>query len=77
MYRTFSRNCKWYSENPRLNVAMIPNGCDLSLVNYAKKSESRQKFKAVFTGAHGYANGLDAVLDVAMFCHKMELKIFK
>ncbi len=54
-----------------LSVAMIPNGCDLDLF----RPELRQPlslpgvvpgdFVAGFTGAHGVANGLDAVLDAA------------
>lgn len=52
-------------------IAMVPNGCDLDLF-----SPSNEKLDvipgvkptdtvAVFTGAHGIANGLDAVLDMA------------
>ncbi len=47
---------------PYKSVAMIPNGCDLESLSYIKKNN---KFIAVFTGAHGLANGLDAVLDAA------------
>jgi glycosyltransferase involved in cell wall biosynthesis len=52
-------------------VAMIPNGCDLDL---AKPRESEMlslpgvaagDFVAAFTGAHGVANGLEAILDAA------------
>lgn len=52
-------------------VAMIPNGCDLELFNPDDSEASRPQgvaaddFIAVFSGAHGIANGLDAVLDVA------------
>lgn len=45
-------------------VAMIPNGCDLEFFNPVTGSESG-RLKTVFTGAHGMANGLDAVLDAA------------
>jgi glycosyltransferase involved in cell wall biosynthesis len=52
-------------------VAMIPNGCDLELfspstkrVQYFERS-SKNELVAVFTGAHGLANGLDAVVDAA------------
>jgi glycosyltransferase involved in cell wall biosynthesis len=58
-------------------VAMIPNGCDLDLFK-PTSGEERQEclrrafpaiapgdFVAGFTGAHGIANGLDAVLDAA------------
>ena len=54
-----------HKKTPKKNIAMIPNGCDLNLVNNVRKKENDEKFKAVFAGAHGYANGLDAVLDAA------------
>lgn len=52
-------------------VAMIPNGCDLELFSPAKRGAlnlpgvAAGDFVAGFTGAHGVANGLDAVLDAA------------
>lgn len=56
---------------PGKRVEMIPNGCDLDIF----KTGNREDLKlegvlptdtvAVFTGAHGIANGLDAVLDMA------------
>ena len=55
----------------RLPVAMIPNGCDLEVFHPAKRARlalpgiGPQDFVAGFTGAHGVANGLDALLDVA------------
>jgi glycosyltransferase involved in cell wall biosynthesis len=52
----------------RKEVAMIPNGCDLNTFRPQEQSvgiEGRGMFRAVFTGAHGTANGLDAVLDAA------------
>jgi glycosyltransferase involved in cell wall biosynthesis len=54
-----------------LPVAMIPNGCDLELFHPAKRARSAlpgvgpEDFVAGFTGAHGPANGLDALLAVA------------
>lgn len=52
------------------NIAMIPNGCDLDI--FTDKSQrwrpdgvSSTDFMAVFTGTHGIANGLDAVLNAA------------
>lgn len=48
-------------------VAMIPNGCDLTLFGAATAqplAEAGQRV-AVFCGTHGLANGLDAVLDAA------------
>ena len=55
----------------RLPVAMIPNGCDLGLFHPSKRARlalpgiGPDDFVAGFTGAHGVANGLDALLDVA------------
>lgn len=52
-------------------IEMVPNGCDLDIF----KPSLREPLKldgigaddkvAIFTGAHGIANGLDAVLDMA------------
>jgi glycosyltransferase involved in cell wall biosynthesis len=55
----------------RLPVTMIPNGCDLEVFHASKRAKLKlpgigpQDFVAGFTGAHGVANGLDALLDVA------------
>lgn len=52
-------------------IAMIPNGCDLELFQPGRRGEldlpgvNPGDCVAVFTGAHGIANGLDAVLDAA------------
>ncbi|MBX2997194.1 MAG: glycosyltransferase family 4 protein [Caldilineaceae bacterium] len=52
-------------------IAMIPNGCDLDLfvpgcrANLTLPGIQPTDFVAAFTGAHGTANGLDAVLDAA------------
>jgi glycosyltransferase involved in cell wall biosynthesis len=55
---------------PRERIALIPNGCDLDL--FAVPTEPWRPagvgpgdLMAVFTGTHGIANGLDAVLDAA------------
>jgi glycosyltransferase involved in cell wall biosynthesis len=54
-----------------LPVAMIPNGCDLEVFHPSKRARltlpglGPDDFVAGFTGAHGVANGLDALLDVA------------
>lgn len=50
---------------PNKNLMMVPNGCDLNLAYNATEYKKDKKFIAVFTGAHGFANGLDAVLDAA------------
>jgi len=53
-------------------VALIPNGCDLEFFSRVTPLEKRPQgvgesdLMAVFTGAHGIANGLDAVLDAAV-----------
>tara|TARA_Y100001958_G_C21239171_1_gene566386 strand:- start:1456 stop:2658 length:1203 start_codon:yes stop_codon:yes gene_type:complete len=46
-------------------VKMIPNGCDLELINSISYNKKDRKLIAVYTGAHGFANGLDSVLDGA------------
>lgn len=52
-------------------IEMIPNGCDLGLFTPAKRKGLKLAgvedgdFVAGFTGTHGVANGLNAVLDVA------------
>jgi glycosyltransferase involved in cell wall biosynthesis len=52
-------------------VVMIPNGCDLELFYPGKHTKTifpgldEKNFIAIFTGAHGIANGLDAVLDAS------------
>lgn len=55
-----------------LRIVTIPNGCDLDLFTPEKRRRpldlpgiSADDFVAGFTGAHGIANGLDAVLDAA------------
>lgn len=55
----------------RDKIVMIPNGCDLELFDPTHAKPQRPEgvaeddFCAVFTGAHGMANGLTAVLDAA------------
>ena len=52
-------------------IAMVPNGCDLDLFSPSNEKPNvipgvnASDTVAVFTGAHGIANGLDAVLDMA------------
>ncbi|QNI57190.1 conserved hypothetical protein distantly related to alpha-glycosyltransferases family 4 [Synechococcus sp. BIOS-U3-1] len=64
---------------PPDRITSIPNACDLELFKPLKAQQSKQpelirglaspmpagSFVAAFTGAHGLANGLDAVLDAA------------
>ena len=66
-------------------IEMIPNGCDLDLFKPCAKNRSELKklipelndddFVAIFTGAHGLANGLDAVLDAAKELEKKTNKV--
>jgi glycosyltransferase involved in cell wall biosynthesis len=55
-------------------IALVPNGCDLELFRPARAEEEEMPLcldipqtglRCVFTGAHGMANGLHAVLDAA------------
>jgi len=53
------------------NITLIPNGCDLDIFVPGNRAElvlegiKPTDTVAVFTGAHGIANGLNAVLDAA------------
>lgn len=69
-----------------LAVAMIPNGCDISLFE-SKENSFEMPFKvtddqviACFTGAHGLANGLHSILDAAQElkkrCDKQVILLF-
>jgi len=63
-------------------VEMIPNGCDLKLFIPKKNVSSADNLtlpkipqtglRCIFTGAHGIANGLDAVLDAAKALKKKD-----
>lgn len=52
-------------------IEMVPNGCDLDIFKPSLKESLKldgitsEDKVAIFTGAHGIANGLDAVLDAA------------
>lgn len=56
---------------PRQTIAMVPNGCDLEVFHPSRRRAltlpglTSEHFAAGFTGAHGPANGLDALLAVA------------
>jgi len=54
----------------RDRIRFIPNGCDLSLFGRPGKpwrpvGVNSDDFMVVYAGTHGFANGLDAVLDAA------------
>lgn len=63
---------------PADSVEMIPNGSDLDLFTPTDDRTLDPRFgepgdlKLVFTGAHGLANGLDAVLDAALELKKRD-----
>lgn len=52
-------------------IVMVPNGCDLDIFKPSMKTTlnldgiDKKDKVAIFTGTHGIANGLDAVLDAA------------
>jgi glycosyltransferase involved in cell wall biosynthesis len=55
---------------PRERIAHVPNGCDLSIfaadaAPWRPAAIGEHDLLAIFAGAHGLANGLDAVLDAA------------
>ena len=56
-------------------VASIPNGCDLDIFatdhqSWRPEQVSGNDLMAIFTGTHGLANGLDAVIDAAVELQK-------
>ena len=58
-------------------IALIPNGCDLDVFDGSKNTwrpegVNPDDLMAVFTGTHGRANGLDAVLDTARILQGQE-----
>ena len=56
---------------PTKDIIMISNGCDLGLTSKARIQSKHEKFVAVFTGAHGLANGLESVVDTAQILAEM------
>lgn len=58
-------------KSPSKKVAMIPNGCDLEIFDTARVTKWRPaeidiaQFLVVFTGTHGFANGLSGVIEAA------------
>lgn len=64
-------------------VFLIPNGSDLQLFRPGQSNEkpipgcTENDFIAIFTGAHGIANGLDAALDAASVLKQKGIKHIK
>lgn len=64
-------------------IKLIPNGSDLNLfvrnskVSYKIDGVSESDTVAVFTGSHGIANGLDAVLDMAKVLQQRNINNIK
>src|SRR5690554_4852316 len=57
-------------------IELIPNGCDLDILGterlkWRPDGVGENDFMAIFTGAHGIANGLDAVLDAAAILKRL------
>ena len=58
-------------------ITMIPNGCDLHLFHPGSRKDLNlpgvmpNDKVAIYTGAHGMANGLDAVIDCAAILKKL------
>lgn len=66
----------------RESVALIPNGCDLGLFKGEKQSLRNKRlsandFVAIYAGAHGVANGLEAILDIASYLKNINEKEIK
>ena len=53
---------------PRERIDMIPNAADLDLFSHSRSEDpgAARPVRAAFTGTHGLANGLDALLDAAL-----------
>jgi len=66
-----------------LPVITVPNGCDLEIFKPRNREPldlpgiDSEDFVAVFTGAHGVANGLDAVMDAAKVLQQREANHIK
>lgn len=64
---------------PKERVKLLPNGCDVKIFEEESStiSENSEKifeknfFIATFCGAHGLANGLDAVIDAAVYLNEI------
>lgn len=67
----------------RERILLVPNGCDLRIFardhdNWRPPEVADADFLAVYSGTHGPANGLDAVLDAAQVLkqrHRSDIKL--
>ncbi|HSJ97733.1 MAG TPA: glycosyltransferase family 4 protein [Myxococcota bacterium] len=50
---------------PRSRLSVVPNGADVAMYAAAGRVNGHPGMRLVYAGAHGPANGLDAVLDAA------------
>jgi glycosyltransferase involved in cell wall biosynthesis len=50
---------------PAERISVVPNGADVAMYAAARQTNGRRGMRLVYAGAHGPANGLDAVLDAA------------
>jgi glycosyltransferase involved in cell wall biosynthesis len=67
---------------PRNRITMIPNGCSLDLFRmglpgWRPEQVRASDLMAVFAGAHGRANGLDALLEVASVLKRRGANVIK
>jgi glycosyltransferase involved in cell wall biosynthesis len=63
-------------------ISLVPNGCDLNIFGkeslpWRPSGVGDDELMAVFTGTHGLANGLDAVLDAAKELKSRNIKQIK
>ena len=63
------------------HIAMIPNGCDLNIFNntqaFRPEGIANSDLMAIYTGTHGIANGLNAIIDVATELKKQSINDIK
>ena len=64
------------------SIELVPNGCDIAIFSgqtssWRPNGVLDSDLMAVFTGTHGLANGLDAVLDAASELKKRDVKNIK
>ena len=63
-------------------IAMIPNGCDLNMFDQnleplRPEGVDESDLMVIYTGTHGIANGLNAILDVALELKNRQIKGIK